>query len=124
MSFTLACARPSLVKEESDVEIQHLKPSVGDPAGPNPAGQRLATSLKRVLRGVSQGALRSVDSECEGRVIEPRKKLFVGAVVLQGGGGSIGTPKWPGVSARPGSKSRADAHRGPPRNLGGPVVSQ
>jgi hypothetical protein len=40
----------------------------------NPTRQRLATSRKRVLRGpIPQGRLRSVDSEAEGRVNEPRK---------------------------------------------------
>jgi hypothetical protein len=39
----------------------------------NPTRKRLATSRKRVLRSRPERAARSVDSECQSRVIESRK---------------------------------------------------
>ena len=42
---------------------------------------------------LGQGALRSVDSECAGRVIEPRNKFVVGADVVLYAEGSIDTLK-------------------------------
>ena len=73
------CARLSLGKGEDDVAIP--KPYSGDPAGESPARQRLATSRKRVLRGRGATHPRSVDSESEGRAIEPRK-CDAGAVAV------------------------------------------
>ena len=39
----------------------------------NPTRQSLASSRKRVLRGGQRWPLRSVDSQCQGRAIEPRE---------------------------------------------------
>jgi hypothetical protein len=47
---------------------------------------------------VEQSTLRSVDSECVSRVIEPRKCTTEKADVVQVSGGSIGDAEGPGVS--------------------------
>jgi len=79
-ALALGCARPSLEKEDRRCRGLHgLETFSGDPAGPNPARQRLATSRKRVLRGGPKWPLRSVDSEGEGCVIEPRNKQMLGS---------------------------------------------
>jgi hypothetical protein len=67
--------------------------------------QRLATSRKRVLRGRTTskegGKLRSVDSECEGRVTEPRKREpLSGALGLRKYGGRTDVPRGGETAAR------------------------
>ena len=119
--------------------------------------QRLATTQKRVLRTPTTvrtgGSVRSVDSECEGRVIELRKWDYSRAFGLPNTGGNIdalrrrrdrvrgrneapvGEPPANGNSPHPGrpsrlsvkneteSKNTANAHRGLSRNLRDPVGS-
>ena len=90
----------------------------GDEAFPgqrvtNPARQSLASSRKRVLRGEGRPSLRSVDSECQGRAIEPRK-LLVGALVVDDAGAAPAAPQWSWRAVPPGSESRAKAHEGSP----------
>ncbi len=52
--------------------------------------------------GEEQSTLRSVDSECVGRVIEPRKGLNRGADAVTAAEGSTVMPRWPGVTKSPG----------------------
>jgi hypothetical protein len=86
----------------------------------NPAGNQsrlveLASSQKRVLRGAERSALRSVDSECRCRVIEPRNYLSWRALVVECAWGRADLPYGPVVVlVSPGSKSRAQAHKGFP----------
>ena len=88
----------------------------------NPARQSLASSRKRVLRGERRLSLRSVDSECPGRAIEPRK-LFAGALVLVRRRGRADTPLWPGVLGPAGVGEQGQGTRGVPGNLGDPSFS-
>ena len=87
-----------------------------NPAGENPARQSLASSRKRVLRGRRVTlAVRSVDSECEGRVIEPRNAYTSREPsLLSMAEGRVGPCRnglaW---SVPPGSRERAHAHRVP-----------
>ena len=91
LGLNIACARKLGQGGSSDSAL--LKPCTGTLRVCNPARQRLATSRERVLRGVGEPALRSVDSECAGRVIEPRNKFVVGADVVLYAEGSIATLK-------------------------------
>jgi hypothetical protein len=68
-----------LRQEKPGKEVRYLNDSEilrRNPAGENPARQRLAASRKRVLRvpttAAAGGSTRSVDSEGRGRVMEPR----------------------------------------------------
>ncbi len=79
----------------------------------NPARESLASNRKRVLRGGRRLPLRSVDSKCLGRAIEPRK-IIAGAVVLVSHGGRASTPLWQACLVPPGSENRAKAHEGSP----------
>jgi hypothetical protein len=63
------CARPSL-EEGNDESLKLLLESHGDITRPDKARQ---PNRKRVLRGIGRPVLRSVDSECVGRVIQPRE---------------------------------------------------
>ena len=100
------------------------------PSGANPAGRKIPPGKGWPPAGsescvvVGRPTLRGVDSESEGRVIEPRKDRIDEASVLKTSAGSTralrtGQAHW----ARPGSESTAGTHRGLPRNLGGPIVS-
>jgi hypothetical protein len=90
--------------------------------GTNPARQSLASSRKRVLRGERRLSPRSVDSQCPGRAIEPRK-IIVGVLALVSRGDRVGTPRWPGVTDPAGVEEQGQGTRGVPRNLGDPSVS-
>jgi hypothetical protein len=59
-----------------------LKPFVRTLRVINPARESLASTRKRVLRPVGRPTGRSVDSECQGRAIEPRNYRIVGAFVV------------------------------------------
>src|SRR5438270_7754070 len=61
-----------LGKGEEDVKTTPSKPFIGALWVLNPTRQSLASSRKRVLRGGQRWPLRSVDSQCQGRAIEPR----------------------------------------------------
>jgi hypothetical protein len=63
----------------------------------NPVGNQshpveLAGSRKRVWRGPGQPWLRSVDSECLGPAIEPRKNAIRGSPRRHSSGGRVGVP--------------------------------
>ena len=77
------------------------------------ARQRLITSRKRVLRGkYGRPCPRSVDSECAGRVIEPREKQAAEADAIVTAEGSTERPEdhGPGSSAGVGEQgTRAEA---------------
>ena len=104
------------------MRLETRKPFVGTLRVANPARQSLAGSRKRVLRGEGRPSLRSVDSQCQGRVIEPRK-LLVGALVLVRRGGRADTSQWPGVSGPAGVGEQGQGTSGVPGNLGDPSVS-
>ena len=83
---------------------------MGDPSGKGwpPAGSESCVACGRPV-------LRSVDSECLGRVIEPRNDIFVGADVFKTAESSTGRAVIGLVfSVPPGSKSRACTHQGSP----------
>jgi len=54
-------------------DVASLKPFIATLWVANPTRQGLASHRKRVLRGGQQWPLRSVDSQHQGRVIEPRE---------------------------------------------------
>ena len=66
--------------------------------------------------------MRSVDSGCAGRVIEPRKKPIAGADAVPIAEGDAEASYGPDAEVPPGSESGART-QGLSRNLGGPVVS-
>ena len=106
------CAK-KLGKGESDVG------NITETFRRNPSGSQsrlveLASSQKRVLRGSERSGLRSVDSECRCRVIEPRNYSSWRALVVPDTWGRADLPKWPDGSVSPGSKSRAQAQQGSP----------
>jgi hypothetical protein len=91
----------------------------------NPAGNQsrlveLASSQKRVLRGAAKSALRSVDSECRCRVIEPRNYLSWRALVVVCAWGRAELPQWPGSVGLAGVQEQGAGTKGFPGNLGGP----
>lgn len=100
------------------------------PSGANPAGRRIPPGKGWPPAGsescvvVGRPTLRGVDSESEGRVMEPRKDRIEEAGVLKTSAGRTRAPQ-SGLAhwALPGSESTAGTHRGLPRNLGGPIVS-
>jgi hypothetical protein len=71
---------------------------------------------------VGRPTLRSVDSEREGRVIEPRKDRTEEASVFKTSAGSTRALNGLAHRARPGSESTAGTYGGLPRNLGDPIV--
>ncbi len=73
--------------------------------------------------GSRQLVLRSVDSECEGHVIEPRKSCVGEAERRRQRGGNIETLQWSCVEIPPGSMRARAGAQGSPRNLGDPMVS-
>jgi hypothetical protein len=83
----------------------------------NPTRQSLASTRNRVLRGGRRLSLRSVDSECLGRAIEPRK-IIARAVVLVSHGGRADTALWPGVPGPAGVEEQGQGTRGVSRELG------
>ena len=102
------------------LELRNLS---SEPCGlTNPARQSLASSRKRVLRGEGRPSLRSVDSQCPGRAIEPRK-IIAGVLALVSRGDRVDTPQWPGVSGPAGVEEQGQGTRGFPGNLGAPSVS-
>ena len=109
----------SLGKEE---ETRTQKPFAGTLRVTNPARQSLASSRKRVLRGGRRLPLRSVDSQCLGRAIEPRKHI-AGVLALVSRGDHVGTPQWPGVPDPAGVVEQGQGTPGVPRNVGAPSVS-
>src|SRR5262249_40844197 len=66
--------------------------------------------------------LRSGDSQCPGRAIEPRK-LLVGVLALVNRGDRVDTPQRPGVVDPTGVEEQGQGTRGVPRNWGDPSVS-
>ena len=74
------------------------------------------------MRGEGRPSLRSVDSECQGRAIEPRK-IIAGVLALVRRGGRADTPQWPGVLGPAGVEEQGQGTRGVPGNLGDPSVS-
>ena len=83
---------------------------MGSQSHPAELGQQREASLasERAILG------RSVDSECQGRVIEPRKTSFRGEPSLFFKRGPRRRTVWPGASVPPGSESRAQAHQDSP----------
>jgi len=78
-----------------------------------PARQRLATTRKRTLRRRTVMAARSVWSECQSRVIEPRKsddRWSLSDSVRKGS--TSATDKAKGAHVRPGSESGAETYWG------------
>ena len=71
-----------------------VEDGIGRPVGTlrviSPARPRLVASRKRVLRGHGRPWLRSVDSECAGRVIEPRKDFVAEADAVDIAEGNTG----------------------------------
>ena len=102
------CARPSLAKEGTDAVVED---GIGRPVGTlrviSPARPRLVASRKRVLRGHGRPWLRSVDSECAGRVIEPRKGNLGGGRRFSLSGRQYQSAVTTWRRSTPGSKSRA-----------------
>ena len=87
---------------------------------------KLASSQKRVLRGgkvLGQPRPRSVDSECIGRVIEPRKRICRGSRRCRLNGRPCPRAAIGLVRGFHRGRRAGHVHRGSPRNLGGPVVS-
>jgi hypothetical protein len=74
------------------------------------------------LRGVGRPPGRSVDSQSQGRVIEPRNLSFAGAFVVDTSGGHVEAPQWPGVLGPTGVQEQGIGTQGLPRNLGDPAV--
>jgi hypothetical protein len=70
----------------------------------NPTRKRLATSRKRVLRSRSERTARSVDSECQSRVIESRKDICCWSLWLHNARGQY-------RSAATGEAPRSDRDR-------------
>ena len=80
-----------------------------------PTRQRLATSRKRALRSCTERAARSVCSEYQSRVIEPRKAVDCGGLPVRARGDSIAlAAKAMASVARPGSESGAEVYGGIP----------
>ncbi len=80
-----------------------------------PTRQRLATSRKRALRSCSVRAARSVCSECQSRVIEPRKLDDRWGLPASVRGDSIAlAAKAMASVVRPGSRSGAEVYGGIP----------
>ncbi len=80
-----------------------------------PTRQRLATRRKRALRSRSVRAARSVCSECQSRVIEPRKLVDRWGLPASVRGDSIAlAAKAMASVVRPGSRSRAEVYGGIP----------
>ena len=104
------------------MRLETRKPFVGTLRVANPARQSLAGSRKRVLRGEGRPSLRSVDSQCQGRVIEPRK-LLVGALVLVRRGGHADPSQSPDVVGPAGVGEQGQGTSGVSGNLGDPSVS-
>ena len=84
--------------------------------GWSPAGSESCVVWRRL-------PLRSVDSECVGRVIEPRKKPCARVDDFASSEGNIEPPQGPGVSTSPGSKSRACTHWDSPGTWEALVIS-
>jgi hypothetical protein len=70
-----------------------------------------------------QPALRSVDSECAGRVIEPRNDRFARADSFKTLEGRMISPQWLGDIHLAGVGEQGMYTLGFPRNLGGPWCS-
>src|SRR5262249_52314242 len=83
------------------------KPFTGTLWVGNPTRQSLASSRKRVLRPVGRPTGRSVDSECQGRAIEPRKLLIAGAFAVELAGAVSLPSTGLGPAILPGSESTA-----------------
>jgi hypothetical protein len=115
----LTLRHESLGKEE---ETRTQKPFAGTLRVTNPVRQSLASSRKRVLRGGRRLPLRSVDSQCLGRAIEPRK-IIAGVLALVSRGDHAGTPSWRGVTGSAGVEEQGQGTPGIPRNVGDPSVS-
>ena len=100
--------------EDVDGSQQQPETFIGDPAGPNPARQRLATSRKRVLRGgPAMATAKRRQRPGKPRNLSPESPV-AWAVEVRGVGGSIPTPYWRGVGARPGCWPEANLERGSP----------
>jgi hypothetical protein len=69
-----------------------------------------------------QRKLRSVDSESQGRAIEPRK-YSCGCLRRGHSGGRAAAPQWPGACGPAGVEEQGIGTLGFPRNLGGPIFS-
>ena len=80
-----------------------------------------AGSESCVLPGQPDG--RSVDSACQGRVIEPRNHRSAGSLRCFHDGGRAGPLRRPDVTGPAGVGDQGVGTSGFPRNLGGPVVS-
>lgn len=87
------CARLSSGKEDDERQ----KPFITTLRVTKPVRQRLASGRKRVLRLTWRHAGRSVNSESQGRAIEPRKLESRGSLRLGHSGGHADAPYWPGV---------------------------
>lgn len=87
----------------------------------NPVRQSWPAAGSESCVVVERSTLRSVDSECQGRVIEPRK-LQCRSLRCGHSGGRVnalnGLVRWSCRGRRAGHR-----HKGFPRNVGGPVVS-
>ena len=90
------------------------KPFIGTQRVANPARQSRPAAGSESCVVVGRPALRSVDSECAGRVIEPRNGVSAGADVVKKTEGSIGAPQmaWR-VRSRRGRRA-GHVHKGSP----------
>lgn len=90
--------------------------SVGTQSHPGKVSHRPEASFA----SSSAMAARSVNSQCQSRVMEPRNKSVVGAFVVQAAGAAPERRQWQGAAVRPGSESTAQAP-GVPWEHGRPV---
>jgi hypothetical protein len=88
---------------------QPRKPSIVSPAGGSPARQGWPPAGSESCVVAGQPVLRSVDSERDGCVIEPRKRLVGGAERRGNRGGNIGAPQRPGAEIPRGRRATASA---------------
>ncbi len=119
INFELALRQEAWERGKS-LELGNLS---SEPCGlTNPVRQSwpAAGSESCVVEG--RPSLRSVDSECPGRAIEPRK-IIAGVLALVSRGDRVGTPRWPGVTDPAGVGEQGQGTRGVPRNLGAPSFS-
>lgn len=76
---------------------------------PIPSG-KVGHHQKRVLRSRKETSARSVDSQCESPVIEPRNNMYRGSLCCHNCRGNTKAPFWPGVRSRRGLRS-GQTHR-------------
>ncbi len=102
---------------------RHFGNLLSEPCGQSsPSGRAWPAAGSESCVAMGRPIRQSVDSQCQSRVIEPRKFIAVAFLVVRMGAVSA-RRKWPDVADPPGSQSRAKAHLRFPRNMGDPAVS-